>query len=436
MLFGKVGYIAKGIASASSAGCSSTPPSPTTPRSPAGSTRRCTRCCSSRSARSCWSRSRSASAATACSASPGPGTSRADRPRLLRQGGPMSARRRRSTWWWWGSGPGGEYAAQKLAEAGLDVVGVERGLVGGECPFYGCIPSKMMIRAADALAEAGAPTPWPVTVDVRPDWGAGRRPGSTSRPPTTGTTTRTPSRLEEAGVRIVRGHGRLDGPGRVVVGDGERPVRRRGRGVVLNAGTEPGHARRSTASRRRRTGPTARSCGSPSCPAASPSSAAAPIGAELAQVFARFGVRVTVLEVADRILGPEEPEASERDRRVFDARTASTSAPACGSSGSTTTAASTSTSTAGRVDGRPAARRRRAPPNLADVGLETVGLDPDAPSSWRPTSGCGRGSGSGRSATSPARARSPTCRCTRPPSRCATCSARTGRGPTTARSAG
>ena len=53
-----------------------------------------------------------------------------------------------------GLGPGGEYAAQKLAEAGLDVVGVERDLVGGECPFYGCIPSKMMIRAADALAEA------------------------------------------------------------------------------------------------------------------------------------------------------------------------------------------------------------------------------------------------------------------------------------------
>ena len=53
-----------------------------------------------------------------------------------------------------GLGPGGEYAAQKLAEAGLRVVGVERALVGGECPFYGCIPSKMMIRGSDALGEA------------------------------------------------------------------------------------------------------------------------------------------------------------------------------------------------------------------------------------------------------------------------------------------
>ena len=55
-----------------------------------------------------------------------------------------------------GLGPGGELRAPKLAEAGLDVVGVEQRLVGGECPFYGCIPSKMMIRAADH-ARRGPP---------------------------------------------------------------------------------------------------------------------------------------------------------------------------------------------------------------------------------------------------------------------------------------
>ena len=53
-----------------------------------------------------------------------------------------------------GLGPGGEDAAGALAEAGLKVVGVESHLVGGECPYYGCIPSKMIIRAADLLAEA------------------------------------------------------------------------------------------------------------------------------------------------------------------------------------------------------------------------------------------------------------------------------------------
>ncbi|HAM02450.1 MAG TPA: pyridine nucleotide-disulfide oxidoreductase, partial [Acidimicrobiaceae bacterium] len=47
-----------------------------------------------------------------------------------------------------GLGPGGEDAAGRLAEAGLEVVGVDDRLVGGECPYWGCVPSKMMIRAA------------------------------------------------------------------------------------------------------------------------------------------------------------------------------------------------------------------------------------------------------------------------------------------------
>ena len=66
-----------------------------------------------------------------------------------------------------GLGPGGEYAARKLAEAGLAVVGVEEALVGGECPFWGCTPSKLLIhsahrgegwsRAAGRIREANRP---------------------------------------------------------------------------------------------------------------------------------------------------------------------------------------------------------------------------------------------------------------------------------------
>ena len=52
-----------------------------------------------------------------------------------------------------GMGPGGEHVAGTLAERGLRVLGIESALVGGECPYWGCIPSKMMIRAADLLAE-------------------------------------------------------------------------------------------------------------------------------------------------------------------------------------------------------------------------------------------------------------------------------------------
>ncbi|MEV6181713.1 FAD-dependent oxidoreductase [Streptomyces sp. NPDC052016] len=52
-----------------------------------------------------------------------------------------------------GLGPGGEYVAGTLAEAGLDVVGVEAELVGGQCPYWACVPSKMMIRAGKLLPK-------------------------------------------------------------------------------------------------------------------------------------------------------------------------------------------------------------------------------------------------------------------------------------------
>ncbi len=68
-----------------------------------------------------------------------------------------------------GMGPGGEDAAGRLAEAGLDVLGIEAELVGGECPYWGCIPSKMMIRAADLLAEAGRVNGMAGSATVQPD---------------------------------------------------------------------------------------------------------------------------------------------------------------------------------------------------------------------------------------------------------------------------
>jgi pyruvate/2-oxoglutarate dehydrogenase complex dihydrolipoamide dehydrogenase (E3) component len=48
-----------------------------------------------------------------------------------------------------GMGPGGEYVAGARAEAGLHVTATESGLAGGECTYYRCLPSKMMIRAAN-----------------------------------------------------------------------------------------------------------------------------------------------------------------------------------------------------------------------------------------------------------------------------------------------
>src|SRR5438105_5532917 len=69
-----------------------------------------------------------------------------------------------------GMGPGGEDLAGKLAEEGLDVIGIDHGLVGGECPYWGCIPSKMMIRAANLLAEARRIPGMSGDATVSPNW--------------------------------------------------------------------------------------------------------------------------------------------------------------------------------------------------------------------------------------------------------------------------
>src|SRR4051794_11376456 len=71
-----------------------------------------------------------------------------------------------------GLGPGGGEVATGLLDAGASVVGVERELVGGECPYWGCIPSKMAVRAAGALAEARRVPLLAGTAEVRPDFGA------------------------------------------------------------------------------------------------------------------------------------------------------------------------------------------------------------------------------------------------------------------------
>ena len=71
-----------------------------------------------------------------------------------------------------GMGTGGEHLAGKLADSGLRVLGVDHSLVAGVCPYWGCIPTKMMVRAAHSLAEARRVPALAGTVEhVRPDWG-------------------------------------------------------------------------------------------------------------------------------------------------------------------------------------------------------------------------------------------------------------------------
>src|SRR5690242_6615175 len=70
-----------------------------------------------------------------------------------------------------GLGPGGEELAGQVARGGRRVLGVEPHLVGGECPYYGCIPSKMILRGAEVLAEARRVDRLAGRATVEPDYG-------------------------------------------------------------------------------------------------------------------------------------------------------------------------------------------------------------------------------------------------------------------------
>lgn len=218
-----------------------------------------------------------------------------------------------------GLGPGGEVVVAKLAEAGLDVVAVEAELVGGECPYWGCIPSKMLIRAANTLAEARRVEKLAGGVSVSPDF---TPVAKRIREEATDNwdDTVAADRVTAAGATLVRGHGRLTGDRTVEVTlkSGETQAFAASKGVVLNTGTTaavlPIDGLADTPFWTNREAVSAESA-----PASLIVIGGGAIGLELAQGFARFDSQVTVLEAAPRILGPEEPEASELLAKVFEA---------------------------------------------------------------------------------------------------------------------
>ncbi|MGP4020295.1 dihydrolipoyl dehydrogenase family protein [Saccharopolyspora sp. 5N708] len=205
-----------------------------------------------------------------------------------------------------GMGPGGEYLAAELAKAGLAVVGVEARLVGGECPYFACIPTKMMVRAADALAEARRVPQLGGRTTVEPDWApvADRVRDEATADWNDDATVR---RFEDLGGRLVRGFGRITAPGEVTVGD---QVFRARRGIVLNPGSDPvipsieGLADSPYWTNRD-------AVRAAEAPKSLLVLGAGPVGVEFAQVFARFGTAVTLLESQSRLLPTAEPEACE-----------------------------------------------------------------------------------------------------------------------------
>jgi pyruvate/2-oxoglutarate dehydrogenase complex dihydrolipoamide dehydrogenase (E3) component len=217
-----------------------------------------------------------------------------------------------------GMGPGGEYAAGALAEAGLHVTGVEERLVGGECPYFGCIPTKMMIRAGNLIAETRRVPGMAGTSTVTPDWSPVAlriREEATDY----WNDKVAADRFESKGGHLVRGRGTITGPGEVTVASsvpgGSRVLRAR-RGIVINSGTAPAI-------------PTVQGlAGTPywtnreivqteQVPESMIVLGGGSVGAELAQVFSRFGTEVTVVEEQPRLVSFEEPEASELLERIF-----------------------------------------------------------------------------------------------------------------------
>lgn len=212
-----------------------------------------------------------------------------------------------------GLGPGGEEAAGRLAEAGLKVAAVEERLVGGECPYYACVPTKMMVRASDLLAEGRRVPGMAGEATVRPDWAP-----VAARIRTEATDSwndqAAADRLTSRGAALVRGRGRITGPREVTVGD---RVLNASRGILINTGTAPavppidGLGGTPYWTNREAVQAT-------EVPRSLAVLGGGVVGVEMAQVFSRFGSEVTVVEAGPRLVGPEEPEAGELLAKVFE----------------------------------------------------------------------------------------------------------------------
>ncbi len=203
-----------------------------------------------------------------------------------------------------GLGIAGEEVGGSLAEAGHDVVGIERALVGGECPYWGCLPSKMMIRAANLLAEARRIPGMAGESTVTPDWGPVQqriREEATDH----WNDQVAVDRFTGKGGRFVRGNATITGPRSVEV-DGT--TYEASKGLVITAGAQPAippipgiedvpywtnHEATET----------------DTLPDSLIVLGGGVIGLELGQAMARFGTRVTVIEAQDRLLPLHEPEA-------------------------------------------------------------------------------------------------------------------------------
>ena len=273
-----------------------------------------------------------------------------------------------------GAGPAGEVCAGRLGEAGLAVAIVEDHLVGGECSYYGCMPSKALLRPAEALAEArripGAAEAVTGPLDVnavlrRRDEVVHDLDDSVQLP-----------WLEERGVKVVRGRARLQGERTVAVAGRTLTARR---AVVVAAGSEallppiPGLLEAEPWTNHE--GTTAHEV-----PERLIVLGGGVVGVELGQAWESLGARVTIVEGGPRILGREEEFAAELVHEALAGRGVEilTGSPvAAVERGADGVVATLDNGT--RVGGDEILVGVGRRPRTVDLGVETVGLEPGRP---------------------------------------------------------
>ncbi len=270
-----------------------------------------------------------------------------------------------------GAGEAGQAAAHLARARGASVAIIDRELFGGSCPYWACMPSKALLHAA-AIHAGGGDYAWSRASDFR-DWMIVReRPRDW--PDDSGHVTD----LEKAGATVIRGEGRLAGPGRVIVrtADGEQALH--AKAVLVAVGSNatipddiegldqitPWTNRQATTARE--------------LPRSLVVLGAGPTGVEMSQVYARYGVPTVLVSPHERINPKDHPRSSATLEAAFrrdgvEIRTgvrAIRVRPGAGGHGAHTVELSDGT----RADGHEILLSVGRTYPLEGLGLETVGV--------------------------------------------------------------